>query len=77
MTGFKKVDGTVLHEWKRSKLWELRTHSRETQVSSWVKPLNLSEIHFFRLDTRVLIPSFLGGLSQKRAILICGRVGRQ
>ena len=47
MTGFKKVDGTVLHEWKRSKLWELRTHSRETQVSSWVKPLNLSEIRFF------------------------------
>jgi hypothetical protein len=47
MTGFKKVDGTVLHEWKRSKLCEPRTHSRGTQVSSWVKVLNLSEIPFF------------------------------
>ena len=77
MTGFKKVDGTVLHEWKRSKLCEPRTHSRGTQVSSWVKVLNLSEIPFFRLDTRVLIPSFLGGLPRKWAILICGLVGRQ
>ena len=77
MTGFKKVDGAVLHEWKHSKLSKLGTDSRETQVSSWVKPLNLCEIPFFRLDTQVMIPNFLGGLPQKWAILICGRVGRQ
>jgi len=47
MTGFKKVDGTVLHEWKRSKLKNLRTDSSGTQVSSWVKSLDLCGIPFF------------------------------
>ena len=77
MTGFKKVDGTVLHEWKRSKLKNLRTDSSGTQVSSWVKSLDLCGIHFFCVAKQVQLAGLLGGLSRKWAILICGRVGRQ
>jgi hypothetical protein len=77
MTGFKKVDGAVLHEWKRSKLRELRTDSRGTQVSSWVKSLRISEIHFFCVAKQVQLEGLLGGLSRKWASLICGRVGRR
>ncbi len=50
MTGFKKVDGAVLHEWKRSKLMKPVTHSRGTQVSSWVKPLKNGAVCYGGID---------------------------